>query len=109
LSDAEWDFRTSEARKTRMRKTKQVGETAGNRSAGAATHEAPPTVGAGAPLIGKLIRLVRLRSHKAVAGEDANDAVSPSGRKLDHDAEVARSSIEAGLTRGASQFFSGRR
>jgi len=92
-----------------MRKTKQVSAPAGSRSAGATTHGASPAVGAGVPLIGNLIRLLRFRSRKAVAGEDANDAVSPRGRRPDHASDSARPPINAGITRGASLWFGGRR
>lgn len=92
-----------------MRKTEQISETADSRSTGAATHGAPPTVGAGAPLIRQLIRLVRPRPPKAVAGEDVNDAATPRGRGTDHASDAVRSPMDTGITRGASLWFGARR
>jgi hypothetical protein len=87
--------------------TTQDNETDGDRSAGAITHGVPPGIGSNAPFIGDLLRLVRLRSRKAVAGEVADVAISPQGRRPDHASDAARSSMEAGITRGASLLFGG--
>lgn len=64
---------------------------------------------AGTPLTGRLFRLVRLRSRRAAAGADANDATSTRWSRPDHAPEEARSPMDAGLTRGASLFFGGGR
>ena len=86
-----------------MRKTARDDETADYRSA--AMHTIPPDVDSRATLIGYLLRLARLRSRKA--GEDADDAISSQGRKPDHARDTARSSMEAGMTRGLSLLFYG--
>ena len=84
-----------------MRKTAQADEAAENRSVGVVTPGSPPGVGRGVPFIGGLIRLARLRSR--VAGKEAGDVVPP--RRDDRDFDTARTSMEAGLTRGASLLF----
>ena len=86
-----------------MRKTIQADETAENRSADVVTPGAPTGVGLGVPFIGGLLRLARLRSR--VAGEEAGDVSPP--RRADQDLAASRSSMEAGLTRGASLLFGG--
>lgn len=85
-----------------MRKTQQVSETADSRSGGAAT------VGTGAPLIERLVQLVR-RPRKAVAGHDAKGATSTGEGRPDRASNSTPSTIDAGLTRGASLFLGGRR
>jgi hypothetical protein len=92
-----------------MRKTTRTNETTDDRSAGAITSEGTATIGSGTTFIGNLLRLARLRSRKAVAGRDLEDTSSLQDRKPDHGTDVARSSMEAGLTRGASLLFGGRR
>jgi hypothetical protein len=81
-----------------MRKTIQADEAAEKRSADVVT---PPDAGPGVPFIGGLLRLARLRSR--VAGKEAGEVVPP--RRIDQGYDAARSSMEAGLTRGASLLF----
>ncbi len=83
-----------------MRKTARANETADNHSAEAASHKVPPGIGSGIPFIWGL-----LRPRKAVAGDDADGAISQQGRGLDHASDAARSAMEAGITRGASLLF----
>ena len=92
-----------------MRKTAQISEIADSRSTGVATPGVPPAGGAGSTFIGKLIRRAWFRPHKAAVGDDANDAASPRGKGTDHASNAARSPIDAGITRGASLWFGGRR
>ena len=80
-----------------MRQTTQANQTADYRSAGVLTRGASPDIGAGVPLIG---RLLRRRSRKGVAAKDANDAVSPRRIRPYHYSDAARSPMEAGITRG---------
>jgi len=88
-----------------MRKITQANETTDERSAGAVTSEGTPTIGSGTTFIGNVLRLARLRSRKVVAGRDLKDTGSLQDRRPDHGSDVARSSLEAGLTRGASLLF----
>jgi hypothetical protein len=88
-----------------MRKTVQANETADDRLAGAATHEGTLSGGPRIPFVGNLIRRVRLWTRKAVAGRDLKDTGSLQDRRPDPGSDVARSSMEAGLTRGASLLF----
>jgi hypothetical protein len=85
-----------------MRQTTQANQTADYRSAGVLTRGASPDIGAGVPLIG---RLLRRRSRKGVAAKDANDAVSPRRIRPYHYSDAARSPMEAGITRGVSLLF----
>jgi len=86
-----------------MRKTARANEATENRSAGVVTSGAPPGIGPG--VIGSLLRLARLRPRSA--GKDAFDVIPP--RRADQGYDAARSSMEAGLTRGASLLFGSRR
>ena len=88
-----------------MRKTTQANEATENRSAGVATPGAPPVIGPRTSFVGGLLRLARLRSRSA--GKDTGDVVAP--RRADQGYDAARSSMEAGLTRGASLLFGDRR
>jgi len=85
-----------------MRKTARANETIDNHSAGGASRKVPPHIGSGIPFIGDLLRLARLRSRKAVAGDDADGAISQRGRKPDHASDAARTAMETGITRGLS-------
>jgi hypothetical protein len=85
-----------------MRKTIHADEAAEKRSADVVTPGAPPDAGPGVPFIGGLLRLARLRSR--VAGKEAGEVVPPR-RRADQDLDAARSSMDAGLTRGASLLF----
>jgi hypothetical protein len=88
-----------------MRKITQANETTGERSAGAVTSEGTPTIGSGTTFIENVLRLARLRARNAVAGEGLKDTGSLQDRRPDHGFGVARSSMEAGLTRGTSLLF----
>ena len=88
-----------------MRKTVQANETADDRPAGAATHEGSLSVGPGIPIVGNLIRLMRLRSRKAVDEKALEGTVSARARRQDPGSGAARSSMEAGITRGVSVLF----
>lgn len=96
------------AERTGRRKATQTNEMADDRSDGAATDEGTPAMGSGVSFIGSLLRLARLRSRKAMAAKDPRETISPR-RKPDPGSDVARSSMEAGLTRGASLLFGSRR
>jgi hypothetical protein len=88
-----------------MRKITQANETTDERSTGVVTSEGTPTIGSGTTFIGDVLRLARLRARKAVAGRDLKGTGSLQDRRSDHGSDVARSSMEAGLTRGASLLF----
>jgi hypothetical protein len=88
-----------------MRNTVQTNETPDDRPAGAATHEGMLSVGPGIPLVGNLIRRVRLSTRKAVDKKDLEGTISSRTRRQDPGSDVARSSMEAGLTRGVSMLF----
>ena len=88
-----------------MRNTGQANETADDRLAGAATHEGTLSVGPGIPYVGNLIRFVRLRPRKAVDKKALEGTISARAIRPDHGSDAARSSMEAGLTRGASVLF----
>jgi hypothetical protein len=85
-----------------MRQTTRASQTTNNRSASVVTRGASPDISTGIPLIR---RLLRRRSRKAVGAKDASDAISPRRIRLDHGTDSARSSMEAGLTRGVSVLF----
>ena len=88
-----------------MRNTGQANETADDRLAGAATHEGTLSVGPGIPFVGNLIRRARLWTRKAVDKKDREGTISARARRPDPGSDAARSSMEAGLTRGASVLF----
>ena len=88
-----------------MRKITLGNETTDERSAGAVTSEGTLTIGSETTLIGNVLRLARLRSRKVVTGRDLKDSGSLRDKRPDHGSDVARSSLEAGLTRGASLLF----
>ena len=90
-----------------MRTTMQTDQLADERSAGAPAHQEIPGTGPNDSFIGRLLRLGRLRSSKAVA-ETATKETIPARRRSDPGPEVARASMEAGLSRGASLLFVGR-
>jgi hypothetical protein len=85
-----------------MKKTTQANGAADDRSAGLLMRGAP-SIGPEVPYVGGLLRLVRLRSRKAV--KETDDTAPSRGRRPDHGSDVARTSMEAGLTRGASLLF----
>lgn len=87
-----------------MRKTTQANEATENRSAGVVTPGAPAVIGPG--VIGSLLRLVWLRPR--LAGRDAGDVIA-ARKRADQGYDAARSSMEAGLTRGASLLVGSRR
>jgi hypothetical protein len=87
-----------------MSKATQANQTAAKRDAGAAAQEGTPGIGKGARFIRNLLRFARRRSRQAVAGKEA-DATSSRGRGPEHGSDAARSSMEAGLTRGVSLLF----
>jgi len=92
-----------------MRKTEQANEIADDRAAGAATRGVPGGLGSGVPFIRALLRRARLRTRKAVEGKDLEGTISTRQRRQDPGSDAARSSMEAGLTRGVSLLFSNRR
>jgi hypothetical protein len=99
------DARTSDERRTPMRKAVQANETPDDHPAGAATHEGTLSVGPGIPFVGNLIRRARLRTRKAVDKKVLEGTISARARRQDPGSDAARSSMEAGLTRGVSLLF----
>jgi hypothetical protein len=93
-----------------MRKTEQANEIADGRAAGAATHGVPGGLGSGLPFIKALLRRARLRTRKAVEveGKDLEGTTPTQPGSQDPGSDAARSSMEAGLTRGVSLLFSNR-
>lgn len=91
-----------------MRTTTQTDQVANGRSAGAAPHQDAPGMGPDVSFVGRLLRLARLHSSEAVAEKPHKDTMPSCGRQ-DPGSDVARASMEAGLTRGASVLFGGRR
>jgi hypothetical protein len=85
-----------------MRQATQANQTAINRSAGVVERGASSGISSRVPLIG---RLLRRRSRKAVAAEDANDVITPRRIRPEHGSDAARSSMEAGISRGVSVLF----
>ena len=88
-----------------MSKALHANETAGDRPAGADTHEIALSVDPGIGIVGSLIRLVRLRSRKAVEEKALEGTVSARASRRGPDSGAARSSMEAGITRGVSVLF----
>ena len=91
-----------------MSTTTHTDQMADERSAGTLTHQETPGMGPDDSFIGRLLWLGRLRSSKAVAEEATRDTI-PSRRRQNAGSDVARASTEAGLSRGASLLFGGRR
>jgi hypothetical protein len=88
-----------------MGNTPRDDQTVGDRSVDASTRTVASTIGRRATFIGDLLRHARLRSRKDPTGEHVGDVISPRGRSPGHASEAARSSVDAGITRGSSLLF----
>jgi hypothetical protein len=93
----------SDARRARMRNTPRDDETADSRSAAAST--LPPSMGSRATFIRYLLRFARLRWRKEVTREHVDEATSPQARTPYQASDAARSSMDAGITKGSSLLF----
>jgi hypothetical protein len=86
-----------------MGNTPRDDETADSRSA--AARALPPSMGSRATFIRYLLRFAQLRWRKEVTREHADEAISPQARTPDRAPDAARSSMDAGVTKGSSLLF----